>query len=186
MIDNGFWMAIATIVAVIVGPVAAVLVTRYMDRYRAGKERKMDIFRTLMRTRRLTLHWEHVGALNLIEVEFIDHDEVINAWKAYFSNLGEDFPKLEEANRYEAAMKKRSTLLTKLIAEIAKVLGIKVEQLDILEGNYVPKGWEDAEWEWQLVRRYLINVLSQKSAILVKSQQPQQNQGPYPAPPDLN
>ena len=73
MTDNGLWMGLATVLAVLVGPVIAVLITRYFDNRRADEARKLDIFRTLMRTRRLPLHWDHVGALNLVEVEFIDY-----------------------------------------------------------------------------------------------------------------
>ena len=42
-------------------------------------------------------------------------------------------------------------------------LQIKVKQLDILEGNYVPQGWNDAETEQLLVRRGLLNVTSRQS-----------------------
>ena len=183
MTDDGLWMGLATIVAVFLGPVFAVLAARHMDNRRADKARKLDIFRTLMRTRGLTSHWEHVGALNLVQVEFIDCPVVVNAWKAYLANLGEEIP-IEQKNRHDAFIKKRNSLLTTLIDEIAKVLKIKVTQLDILEGNYVPLGWADEEWEQQLVRRGLINVLYGRASIPIHADQPQQEQNPYPPPPD--
>ena len=176
-------MGLATIVVVFLGPVFAVLTARYLDKLRADKERKLDIFRTLMRTRGVRLHWEHVGALNLVEVEFIDHPAVVNAWKEYLTNLGEALPAIEEKDRFDSVLRKRGALLTRLIDEIAKVLGIEVKQLDILEGNYVPQGWDDAEWEQQLVRRGLINVLYGKASIPIQPHQPQQQQNPYPPPP---
>ena len=184
MTDDGLWMGLATIVAVFLGPVFAVLAARHMDNRRADKARKLDIFRTLMRTRGLQLHWEHVGALNLVEVEFIDCPGVVNAWKEYLANLGEEIPVIEQKNRHDAFIKKRNSLLTKLIDEIAKALKIKVPQLDILEGNYVPLGWANDEWEQQLVRRGLINVLHEKSPIHIHPYQPLQEQNPYPPPPD--
>ena len=49
----GIWMGIATIVAVILGPILAVCVTRYIDESRLKQTRRMDVFRTLMRTRRI-------------------------------------------------------------------------------------------------------------------------------------
>lgn len=139
MTDDGLWMGLATIVAVFLVPVFAVLAARHMDDRRADKARKLDIFRTLMWTRGIRLDREHVGALNLVEVEFIDCPDVMNAWKAYLANLGEEIPSIEQKNRHDAFIKERNSLLTKLIDEIAKVLKIKVTQLDILEGNYVRK-----------------------------------------------
>lgn len=183
MTDTGIWMGLATIVAVVSGPAIAVWMTRYIDDRRADKARKMDIFRTLMRTRGVRLHWEHVGALNLVEVEFIDHPGVVNAWKNYLTNLGEEAPPMEEKGRFDIFIKKRESLLTMLIDEIAGVLKIKVKQLDILEGNYVPRGWDEVEWEQQLLRRRLIDVLYGKSAIPIQPHQPYQGQSPYPPPP---
>lgn len=177
------WLALATIFAVVVGPVIAVLTARHLNFQRAKNERKLEIFRTLMRTRRVRLHWEHVGALNLVEVEFIGHTAVVDAWKAYLTNLGKELPATDQRDRYEAATKERDFLLTKLIAEIANVLGIKVTQLDILEGNYVPQGWEEAEWEQQLVRRGLLDVLYGRASIPVTPHVVQQEQNPYPPPP---
>ena len=186
MTGSGLWMGLATIVAVVLGPVIAVLITRYMDNLRADKARKLDIFRTLMRTRRMQLHWEHVGALNLVEVEFIDHPKVVDAWKAYLANLGEELPPIEQKDRYDRTLMMREKLLTTLIDEIAKVLKIEIKQLDILEGNYMPQGWADEEWEQKLVRRGLINVLYGRASIPIQPLQSQQEQNPYPPPPDTN
>ena len=169
MTDTGL-LGGATLLGVFVGPVLAVLIALYLKKRHADKERKMEIYRTLMRTRGF---WDrdHVGALNLVEVEFRNHDEVIKMWKAYISNLRKDFSNTD-------ANKERGELLTKLIYEIAKVLNIKVEQLAILKGNYVPIIWGRDEWEERVLRRGLINQLYES----------QQEQSPYPPPPsqDLN
>ena len=175
---------VVTIIAILLGPVGAILVAQCLDRLRADKTRKMDIFRTLMRTRGLPVHWDHVGALNLVEVEFIDRQDVIGAWKEYLTNLGEELPPIEQKARFDTATRKRGVLLTKLIDTIAKELNIKVAQLDILEGNYVPQGWNDDDWEQRLVRRGIINVLHGGAAISIQQHQPQQEQNPYPPPPD--
>ena len=186
MTDNGLWMGLATIAAVVLGPVIAVWITRRIDEQRADKSRKLDIFRTLMRTRRMQMHWDHVGALNLVEVEFIDHPGVVKAWKDHLTNLGEQPPPIEQKEGFDVFIRKRESLLTKLIDEIAKVINIKVTQLDILEGNYVPRGWNDAEWEQQLLRRRLIDVLYGKAAIPIQQHQPQQGQSPHPPPPNID
>ena len=180
---SSIWMGVATIVAVFLGPVLAVLTALYLEKRRAEKTRKLEIFRTLMKTRKLPLSRDHVGALNLVEVEFVNHTGVIAAWKKYLTNLGEELPPMEDTDRFNQSLQQREALLTGLIHEIATVLGIKIQQLDILAGNYLPKGWNDERWEQQLVRRGLINVLHGKASIQVR-QTEQERQNPYPAPPD--
>lgn len=169
MIDNWLWPAL-TVIAIIAGPFGALLVSRYLDNLRADKARRMDIFRTLMRTRSQPISWEHVQALNLVELEFRNYTNVIDAWKKYLDNLSKPIPPIAEQKKFQQL---REKLLTLLIEEIAKTLNVKVQQLEILEGNYVPQGWEDREWEDIVFRRALIQVLQGKSAILVKSQQEQ-------------
>ena len=180
-----FWFNVLTIIAIILGPIFAVIVTRSIDNFRYNAQRKLDIYKTLMRTRKMPIHADHVGALNLIEVEFSKNKNVVSAWKAYLGNLGNPMPAAEDKERYEDFLKKRDSLLTKLISDIASALGIKVEQLDILEGNYVPKVWNDDHWDQLLVRKYLINVLSGRASLLVRSDQTV-NTGLYPPRPSDN
>lgn len=131
----------------------------------------------------MPLHWEHVGALNLVEVEFISYPDVVEAWKAYLDELGQEIPAIEEKERHDKAISKREELLTLLIDKFSKVLGIKVTQLDILRGNYVPQGWHDAEWEQQLMRRGFINVLYGRASLPIHLNQQQQGHDPYPPAP---
>jgi hypothetical protein len=78
-----------TIFALIAGPVVAVYVTRWFDRSRAAKERQLDVFRELMRTRRgtLALSPDHVKALNLVEIEFYGSSSVLDAHRALLGHF---------------------------------------------------------------------------------------------------
>ena len=69
MPDEISWFEILTVIALVAGPVIAVITSRCIDTFRAKRDRRMDIFRTLMRTRRSTLSVDHVGALNLVEID---------------------------------------------------------------------------------------------------------------------
>ena len=165
-----------TIAALLLGPIFAVLVTRYIDGLRANKVRKLEIFRTLMRTRRMNLNWEHVGALNLIEVEFVNNSKVVEAWKRYLKNLGTELPPIENTALYDEAGRKRDKLLTILIYEVAQTVGIKVDQLDILEKNYFPRGWQDDDLEQRAIRRGVLNILAGNASIPIQVHQlPMQN-----------
>lgn len=110
---------ILTIVAIFAGPAVGAWLTRRLDDRRELQKRKFDIFRALMRTRKMPLHIDHVSALNLVEVEFVKNKQVISAWKSYLTNLSEPFPPVEEKDRFDSAVKRRDSLLTKLLSEIA-------------------------------------------------------------------
>lgn len=179
-----YLFSIATIIALILGPILAVWITRIIDDRRSQQERKMEIFRTLMRTRQTPLSFEHVEALNLVEVEFAKNESVIDAWKAYLTQLREPPPPLQDKGRHDRLVGERATLLTKLIDEISKVLNLEVQQLDILKGNYVPQGWHDDDWEKKLVRRHLIEVLSGRAPLSIRPEVEQMENSPYPPPPN--
>jgi hypothetical protein len=177
------WFAVVTALAAIAGPVIAVWITRKSDDRKEVQARRMDIFRTLMRTRKLPVHFEHVGALNLIEIEFSDDAPVIAAWKEYLKVLSEPIPPETDDVGHAQLRQRRDASLTKLISSIAKVLKFKVEQMDIFEGNYVPQGWLDDDWEQKLTRKILIDVLSGRRPIMIQPHTPIQAGGVYPPAP---
>ncbi len=174
MPDKITWFEIFTLIALIAGPAIAVIIARYMDTRRAKRERRMDIFRTLMRTRRSRLMPDHVGALNLVEIEFKDEATVITEWKAYFEHLGIDHPKRtdeqvedemtqeEKQRRFgkydQRIIKEREKLLAKLLHAIAKVLNFEIEQLEIFEGGYLPQAWDVIEMEQAAIRRFVVGL----------------------------
>jgi hypothetical protein len=171
---------ILTLIALVGGPVTAVLLTRYVDQNREKSGRRMDVFRTLMRTRRAPMTAEHVGALNLIEIEFASDLEVQSAWKKLFEHLADEHPrrpyevatdvsdkrKCDEAF-YRRLADERARLLSKLLHAMAKALNFKIEQLEIFEGGYTPQGWEDELAEQRLVRKFLLDLYQGKVALPV-------------------
>lgn len=176
-------LGVVTAIAAITGPAIAVWITRMSDDKKEVRGRRMDIFRTLMRTRKMPIHFDHVGALNLIEIEFSGDPKVIAAWKEYLKNLNLPYPSAAPDNARNLFVQTRENLLTKLISEMSKVLKFKVEQLDILEGNYLPRGWDDDENENRMVKRSLIEVFSGRRPILFQPYHPDQPHGPYPPAP---
>jgi hypothetical protein len=81
------------ILAVLLGPIIAVRLTRHLDNRKEIRERKLWIFKTLMATRASTLSPHHVEALNRIDLEFSPKNKkekpVLEAWKAYLDLLGD-------------------------------------------------------------------------------------------------
>src|ERR1700733_7803431 len=143
------------LVATFLGPVAAVLMTRYVDRLREKQARRLAIFRTLMATRRSFLSPEHISALNQVELDFQKDDGVMAAYRNYMKPLGTSFDYPKENDR---VTRERQSLRTKILSEMAKSLRIHVEQLDIFDGGYVPQGHVDIERQQAAIRRLLTEI----------------------------
>lgn len=62
----------------------------------------------------------------------------------------------------------RQALRTKILSEMAKSLHIKVEQLDIFEGGYVPQGHIDIEREQAAIRRLLSEMADGKRSLPIE------------------
>ncbi len=174
--SSDYVVGIAIVIATFVGPVFAVLVTRYVDDARRIRERRLAIFRSLMATRRTYLSTEKVSALNMVEIEFYGLESVQGAHRDVMAHINTPALKPEEWNA------RHRTLLTKLLSEMAGVLGYKLQQLDMLEGGYYPQGLVNIETEQQEVRRTLIEVLSGRRPLLVSPAAPTPP-APFPPPP---
>src|SRR5690242_20280786 len=109
-----------TILALVLGPIIAVQATRYLDNKKEERERKLKVFKTLMETRAYNVSWDHVVALNRIDLEFSPkkdgEKEVIEAWKAYLFHLGDKSIPLDQWGP------KRLDLFVDLLHAMAKVL----------------------------------------------------------------
>jgi hypothetical protein len=171
---------IAIAAATIVGPVAAVLITRWNDKRAQRRERLMHIFRVLMATRRMTVSQEHVAAINLIEVEFHGVQPVIQAWSDYIAHL--NGATAADAVAPAAWDDRRAQLLSVLLARIAARLGITKGEIDILRGGYAPSGWVEKEVRLTAMQEYVVR-LSQGHAVMPVSIQQPPPPNPYPPPP---
>tara|TARA_B100001093_G_C26434465_1_gene845421 strand:+ start:219 stop:500 length:282 start_codon:yes stop_codon:yes gene_type:complete len=81
-----------TISALIVGPILAVLVTRFFDHVMDRRKRKIAIFKDLILNRRMPLSAGFVSALNLIELEFRENKMVIDSFNALMENFSKALP----------------------------------------------------------------------------------------------
>jgi hypothetical protein len=173
-----FVLGIAVVIATFAGPVFAVLMTRHVDNVRQTRERRLNIFRVLMATRRAALSPEKVTALNMVEIEFYGIRSVQDVHREVMAHINAPRPLpagWEDRHR---------TLMTRLLSEIAKVLGYELQQLDVLEGGYYPQGLADIEVEQQAVRRALIEVLSGRRPLGISPAAPAPPT-PFPPPPPV-
>ena len=82
-------LALATIFAIILGPIVALWLQRISERRQDRRYRKLVIFKELMATRATRISPRHVDALNAIEVEFSSKGDkrVLDAWRLYLDHL---------------------------------------------------------------------------------------------------
>ena len=147
------YLGIAVVIATLLGPVLAVWVTRRIDDQRQHKSRQLEVFRALMRSRRSALSADYVTALNTVEVEFAGIASVENAQRELFRHLNLTPQPADWLDRLRR-------LQTRLLYAMATHLGYKMEQLDVLEGGYLPQAWGTAEEEQTALRRALLELLA--------------------------
>jgi len=169
-------LGIAVVIATFTGPILAVFVTRRIDEYRQRRARQMEIFRSLMGSRRAPLSADRVRALNMVEIEFYGIPAVEKCYQDVMKHINHPHPLPVEWHT------RLPSLTTKLLSEMAKVLGYELQQLDVLEGGYYPQGFVDMETEQQEVRRALIEVLSGRRPLVVGAAAPVPPT-PFPPPP---
>lgn len=156
---------LAILLATFVGPIAAVIVTRWVDARRDEYQRRLSIFRTLMATRAVGLNPERVAALNMIQIDFVGHEKVLSAWHELLRHYGTPVPTGDiEGQNYDRERQRFSTVL---LSEMAKVLKLKIEQMDILDRVYYPSGLVQIEKDQEIVRRFLVEILSGQRALPV-------------------
>ena len=163
----------ATIIAIILGPALAVIVSLCIEHIREKRRRKWKIYYELMKRRDepLTMFSD---ALNLIHVEFHGKKKVIKAWEDLFNYLGETLPSEGQTQeQIEKALKKgrkkRNRLFAILLQEMSRVLGLKqIDYRFISETVYGPIGKRKERSMKKIMNQKIIAFLSGESPIAIK------------------
>jgi hypothetical protein len=162
---------VLTIVAVLISPLIAVQVEKFIERTRVSKNRKVTIFKTLMATRGTRLSNDHVIALNQIDLEFYGkakYKKTVNAWKEYLDQLTVKFTPEE----FVAWNNKSEELLANLLFEMGISLGYEFDKVTIRRNAYSPSGHVKVENENQQIRDLLIKVLNGKNVLSMQQISP--------------
>jgi hypothetical protein len=166
------------VVAVLVGPIIAVLITRFNDNRREIKTRQLSILRSLLKTRQVRLDAEHVGALNLIELEFYGVDSIVHAYSSYISHLSSIPVEAAQDNFYRV----RVDLFSALLHAIGNHLGYRFDKLDLDRRSYSPIAWVDEQERARKNAALLTELLEGKRSLPVFNLIVAQNQ--FPPPPN--
>lgn len=160
---------IISILAILAGPVLAVQVQKLLERHREHKNKRAEVFKTLMATRGAVLSAYHVEALNRIDLEFSGdkkYKKVIEAWKEYFDNLNNRKKSEEDLKTWG---ERNEELLANLLYEMGNSLGYTFDKVLIKRNMYSPQGHVNVEREHDLIRMGLIKLLSGEISLSVES-----------------
>ncbi|MBD9493182.1 DUF6680 family protein [Ensifer sp. ENS01] len=172
---------LATIVAIVYGPIKAVKITRNMDDARAKENRRVEIFRNLMRTRQIQLDEEHVYALNLIEIEFYGEEKIVSAYRAYMNHLNTPLPAVDAQDKF---FEDRRDLFIDLLHVIGKAVGYEFDRRDLGKFGYVPAGWGNEAERQRYLQHLFIEVLENKRPLPV-APMVAANANPFPPAPEI-
>jgi len=173
----------AVVLATFAGPIVAVLITRWNDERRERRGRLLQIYRTLMATRRTNISLDHVTAINLIEVEFDGIPAVIDAWTAYLNHLNSGVPESAPHEQHRTWIERRAELLAILLAKIAKYLGITKGEIEILHGGYAPQAWAFREERLDALQEYVLRLSRGQAVLPMTTTQAMEAPNPYPPAP---
>ncbi len=108
-------MEIISIVAILLSPIIAVLITLWYQSYKTKRDAKMNLFLTLMTYRKTNPPtYSMVDSLNMISVLFSKNKTVVELWHEYYELLCQKF---DETN-YETRSHKYLDMLSEMAREI--------------------------------------------------------------------
>lgn len=171
-------MEVLTIIAILLGPTLAIQIQKKLDEYKEKGGRKLNIFRTLMATRAHRINYDHVQALNMIDLEFSDkkknEKEILISWKIYLDHLNsapsDDDP--DYSIRFNSWIENGDTLFTKLLYAMSRYFGYEFDEVHLKKGIYSPRGHSELELEQVLVRKGIVNLFEGKASIPVEIIEP--------------
>ncbi|WP_146148891.1 DUF6680 family protein [Pseudaminobacter soli (ex Li et al. 2025)] len=175
------WVDLVTIAAIVLGPILAVAADRFQRQWAEKRQRRLEVFRDLMRTRKARLDPMHVGALNLVDLEFYGCRPVTGALRTYINHLFSPMPNPDEHDRFS---EQRNDLLMDLLHEMGRELGYSYDRRDLERLSYGPRGWTDDQ-DLQRHNMTLLNQMLQgRIALPVTPMQPTA-QNPFPPAPAI-
>ena len=125
------------LIAIIVAPIAAVLIGQWLQDRSEKRKDKMQTFKVLMTSRIHGWTPESVYALNIIDIVFADDDKVRAAWKDLYDKYCVVDPD-------EMHLEKIKQAQYKLLETIASSLGYKSKiTWETIQNPYIPQGMAD-------------------------------------------
>jgi hypothetical protein len=178
-----------SILAILLSPLIALEVQRYIDIFRERRVRKKRIFETLMTTRRDDVSQYHVQALNMIDIDFYGirllgknwrtkkEKNVLTAWKTYLDHL--NTPGDLTGAVLDNWVSKKDDLLADMLYEISIAVGYDFDKVYLKRSIYLPRAHGNQFLDNEIIRHNLAQILDGKKPLpmrLVTTEETQQEQ----------
>jgi len=146
-------------IAVLLGPILAVVVTLWAQNRHEKRAEKQKLFITLIAERQaLGISQDVAKALNTIDVVFSGRPPIILAWHRYYAQLGQPY------------YQERAHSWLELLTAMASELGYSIQQTD-LDKFYLPQGHaDDAQFQRNVAQQWA-RVLENTERLLLEPRQ---------------
>lgn len=155
------------VVAMLLGPILAVQIQKFLEARREFRRSRMNLFHTLMQTRGNRRDPAHVQALNSIDLLFHKDKNVVGAWRIYHDHLTSLDQSPSDTQR-DQWVKRDEDCLVELLAALSRVLGYDFDAVRLKRAIYAPRAEADHQSDSEMIRRSLADILSGKQAIPVR------------------
>ncbi|MGC1182221.1 DUF6680 family protein [Legionella sp.] len=154
------------ILAILLSPLIALQVQKILDNLSDKKRRKEDIFNTLMETRAQPLSFEHVRALNKIDVAFYKDKSITQSWNNYRDHLN-SFPKDAGEIEQKIWTNEIPEKLVKMLFEMSKLLNYEFDEVLLKKGAYSPVAHGYLDSEQAIIRKGLVELFAFRKPLAV-------------------
>ena len=129
-----------TLLGIIIGPIAAVMISLWIEERRKKNEAKLITLRLLLTTRDLPSDPTYQVAVKLVPVEFNDSPAVLVAHREFLeaANASTDGRSDDEI---KAISDRTSVKLVRLLYEMSQAAGLKLRETDIQTGAFGTRGF---------------------------------------------
>ena len=160
---------ILNLLAIIIIPIAAVLIGQHLQNRAEKRKDKMHIFKVLMTSRIYGWTQESVHCLNIIDIVFSDDEKVRNAWKDLFD-------KYCVQNPDDTQLKKIQNAQYKLLETMAESLGYKDKVTwETIQNPYVPDGLRRQQQEQAASQQAYNNILLNMQHMIPQKNKAEEN-----------
>ncbi len=160
---------ILNLLAIIIIPIAAVLIGQHLQNRAEKRKDKMHIFKVLMTSRIYGWTQESVYCLNIIDIVFSDDEKVRNTWKDLFD-------KYCVQNPDDTQLKKIQNAQYKLLETMAKSLGYKDKVTwETIQNPYFPDGLRRQQQEQAASQQAYNNILLNMQQMIPQNNKAEEN-----------
>jgi len=143
-------------------------------------DRKMNIFKTIMENRSFFIgnqvpNYDLVKALNQIEIEFYENQNVINAWKNLHLTLSTTILPDSTQDILNAFFLKKNELFVNILFEMTISLDMKMKRDSIINSVYLPDSYTRSVTEQLLLKQKVESLLDGKTSLSVEIKKAREN-----------